>query len=533
MTRITDNNTTPKLADTSSNNTISTATVVSTVTTEVTATDDTSFTFDEYQYNAFEIDGGHQFVKNNWMENTTISTLKSLDKHGVAIWLNTDGDYSCRMSADGEINKMPASKLKKVLSSKLKKTIDISEADDAHIKSFDLLLVSEDVFEPQYKREFFERHGEVYRNRFRPTIYMELDKSKEAKTQKAIKALIKHLVKNDEIREQWFINWLAYFFQGLVKSPVALFFKGPQGAGKGVLYDDIIVPLFGKGQSIQAGDKTMKGDFLGGIVEGRLVINLDEISSGIAANKEFKNQLKALVSNRAGTFQKKFVNTEKETELHAMILITSNEPKALEIEHNDRRFTVFETGGNIANNNFLGYNSYKALIQAITTELEDFALMLLQYPVDVKMATTAMNTPEKEALVGVSSNRFKSFSNAVKSKNIEFFTDLQDDTFVTPYYAELEQCFRKERLSRKLLKHVFGKLYGDITTNALMEQLRAIDPTFWNEATNSVKTSGGDYMFKLDSEHNDAYTTQTPVNVSTFIALDAIDKPVCPTTIIQ
>ena len=486
------------------------------------------------EYNSFEIVGGDKFVKNNWMENTTIATLKALDKKGVAVWINTDGDYSCRMSADGEINKMPASKLKKVLSSKLKKAVDISESDDAHIKSFDLLLVSEDIFEPQYKREFLERHGEIYRNRFRPTLYMEQDKSKEAKPQKAIKALIKHLVKHNDIREEWFINWLAYFFQGLVKSPVALFFKGPQGAGKGVLYDDIIVPLFGKLQCIQVNDKTMKGDFLGGIVEGRLVMNLDEISSGIAANKEFKNQLKALISNRAGTFQKKNITTDKETQLHAMILITSNEPKALEVEHKDRRLTVFETGGNIANNNFLGYNSYKALIAAITDELEDFALMLLQYPVDVKMATTAMNTPEKEALVGVSSNRFKSFSNAVKSKDLEFFTDLQDDTLVSPYYVELEQCFRKERLSRKLLKHLFGKLYGDITTNALMEQLRAIDPTFWNEATNSVKTSGGDYMFKLDSEHNDALATQVPANnVTTFTALDAIEKPVCPTTITQ
>jgi len=470
-----------------------------------------------------------KFVANNWLEVTNNTTLNKLNEENMSIWLNTDGDYSSRMSPDGIIKKMISSKLKKVLSSKLKRVVSISEEPDSDIKSFDLLLVSNDVFDPQQKSEFFEKHGEIYRNSFRPTPYMELDKSKSFKKPIAITKLIQHLVKRDEIREQWFMNWLAYFFQELKKSPVALFLKGAQGAGKGVFYDDIIVPLFGKKQCIQVNDKTMKGDFLGGIVEGRLVMNLDEISSGIQNNKEFKNQLKALISNRAGTFQKKFVNTESETKLHAMILITSNEPKALEVEHKDRRLTIFETGGNIANENFLGYGSYKALIKAVTDELEDFALMLLQYPVDVKMATTAMDTPEKEALVGVSSNRFKSFSNAVKSKNLEFFTDLEDTTYNT-YYSQLEQCYNKERLSRKMLKHFFAALYGQITTNALLEQLRAIDPIFWNEDTNSVKASNGDYLFKLDSVHNDCYSDSGEVHTPTVtdnkinIPLPAVDN---------
>lgn len=486
----------------------------------------------------FQRDNEKKFVANNWLEVENNTVLNILDRHGVAVWLNTDGDYSCRMSEDGEINKMPASKLKKVLSSKLKKAISISEDEEAHIKAFDLLLVSEDVFDPQCKCEFFTKHGEVYRNKFRPTRYMELDISKVALETKAINRLIDHLVKGNKNYEKWFINWLAYFFQGLKKSPVACFLKGNQGAGKGVLYDDIIVRLFGGKQCIQVNDKTMKGDFLGGIVEGRLVMNLDEISSGIQNNKEFKNQLKALISNRAGTFQKKFVNTEKETQLHAMILITSNEPKALEVEHKDRRLTVFETGGNIANEDFLGYGSYKALIQAITDELEDFALKLLQYPVDVKLATTAMDTPEKEALVGVSSNRFKSFSNALKSKNIEFFTDLEDDPGYSHYYQELEVCYRKNRLSRKLLKRLFGKLYGEITTNALMDQLRAIDPIFFNEELNSVKTSGGDYLFKLDSKCNDMYvssdiitTTAAVNNLINESPLNEITKPICPSQV--
>lgn len=463
------------------------------------------------------VDG--KFISNNWLESPKNKTLQALDKHSIAVWLNTDGDYSCRMSPTGEINKMTPSKLKKVVSSKLKKSIIISEDDDADIKAYDLLLVSEDVFDPQRKTEFFEEKREIYRNRFAPTSYMELALSKDIVSPKAINGLIEHLVKGNKNYEKWLINWLAYFFQGLVKSPVALFLKGPQGAGKGVFYDDILVPLFGTRQCIQVNDKTMKGDFLGGIVEGKLVMNLDEISSGIQNNKEFKNQLKALISNRGGTFQKKFVNTEKETLLHAMILITSNEAKALEVEPKDRRLTIFNTSCNISEVNFLGYGSYKALIDAIQSELEDFARTLLTYEVDVKMATTAIHTPEKEALVGVSTTRYKSFAIALKSKDIDFFVDLEDDMMYKAYHADLLECFRKNRLSRKLLKKVFAKLYGDITTNKLMEELRAIDPAFFNEDDNSVKANNGDFLFRLNSEHND-YFTVTPIIADSFAPLN-------------
>ena len=189
-------------------------------------------TIDDSKYNCFEIVSGDKFVKNNWMENTTIPTLKALDKHRVAIWLNTDGDYSCRMSPNGEINTMPASKLKKVLSAKLKRSIIISDDhEDTDIRSFDLLLTSADTFDPQCKQEFFMQDGEVYRNKFRPTSYMELDISQLANETKAINRLIDHLVKGNKNYEKWLINWLAYFFQGLKKSPVALFLKGNQGAG--------------------------------------------------------------------------------------------------------------------------------------------------------------------------------------------------------------------------------------------------------------------------------------------------------------
>lgn len=489
--------------------------------TETTTTLD-AILADNTKYNLFDAINNSNFTVDNWMTGTHSNVLKEIDKHGGAIWLSLTGDYAFRNSPEGMINYMPASKLQKVLAAKLKKVIYISEGEDAHIKAYDLLLVSADTFNPFKMQEFYEKDGEIFRNKFRPTIYMELDKKRDYKPAKAIQKLLNHLVKGKEVRREWIINWLAYFFQGLKKSPVALVLKGLQGAGKGILFENILVPLFGEKQCIQVNDKSMKGNFIGGIVEGRLVINLDEISTSSQNNKDVKNQIKALVSNKSGTFEKKFQNIESETLLYAMILITTNEPRALDVESKDRRFTVMGTGGNISEEDFLGYESYAALLAAIEGELEDFALMLLNYEVDVKKATTALNTPEKEALVGVSSDRFESFSMAIKNADLSYFDEI--DPFVL---VEIAQCFAKLRFSRKLLKKAFNSIYGgEISTVKLLDQLRAIDSDFFGD-DNTVGSSDGDKHFIIGGSKGGA------VETASNTACNNIIEPIHPSMVMQ
>ena len=113
----------------------------------------------------------------------------------------------------------------------------------------------------------------------------------------------------------------------------------------------------------------------------------------------------------------------------------------------------------------------------------------------------------------------------MKNIDIDFFCDLKDDTIYHHFYFQLQECFSKHRLSRKLLKHIFGKLYGNITTVALMEQLRAIDPIFFNETNNSVKDNSGDYLFKLDSQYNDKYDVKKADEACSF---PAPEMPIAP-----
>ena len=354
---------------------------------------------------------------------------------------------------------------------------------------YELTLVSEDVFDPFIKSEFFDSGDEQFRNMFRPTSYMELE-SKKHEEPRTILTLMRHLTRNIDERFIWFINWFAFYFQLLRKSPVALVLKGDQGAGKGVFWTKVVVPLFGKKQCIQINDETFKGKYLGSIIEGRLYYNLDEISQGMKDNKTVKNKLKALISNESLTVEKKYDNTEQETDLFGQVMITTNEPQSLEIEHRDRRFSVFEK------TNYLGLGSYRAFITQIEAELEDFALYLKDYEVDVKMATTAMNTREKEALVGATNDRFLTFANAIITKNIDYFEELA--TLDGRLYHELKNGFEEFRVNKSNLQYYFGTLENEkISTSKLLKRLKTINSDIFDNQ-NTTGLQDGTRFFLLD-----------------------------------
>ena len=214
----------------------------------------------------------------------------------------------------------------------------------------------------------------------------------------AIGKLILHLVDNNINRLYFVANWLAYFFQGLKKSQVALVLLGEQGAGKGILFNEVIKPLFGEDFVKTINDKSLNTNYKGSLVENTLFFNLDEISAKNSSSS-VKNFLKALVTNASITAEKKFKNLKKEIKIYGQIIVTSNELYALEIEPSDRRFTVFSTSGNLSHCNFLDYGDYESLLNAIKNELELFAIYLKNYPIDEKNANTALNTTEKDELI--------------------------------------------------------------------------------------------------------------------------------------
>lgn len=437
-----------------------------------------------------------KYIFNNWLLKESNHTLVEINKKGGAIWLNCNGDLCYRFNENTTVTIQPHTKANIVFTNYLGKDIKLikgSQESPANVKSQDLIMVSKDVFNPFKLEEFYQENYLYFRNIFKPTKYLQIkiDKYKEPKT---ILKLMKHLVNENEEYYIYFINWLAYFFQGLKKPQVSIVLRGNQGAGKGIFFNEVIKVIFGAEHCIQVNDKALNTNFLGGIVEGRLFFNLDEISHNVAGNKNIKNFLKALVTNDSITAEKKHQNIEGETNIYGAVLITSNEPYIIEVEPSDRRYSIFSTGDNLKKCNYLGLETYENLSKKIKEEIEDFCKYLKSFKVDISLSNTALETAEKKALVNSTNDKYKLFTNALKNKDINFFSELEDEK---PHlYNTLIADFEKNRIQKENLTKYFNELYDEeIKSKSLNNKLKAIEPTLF--ADDNISKSNGCRYYKI------------------------------------
>lgn len=358
-----------------------------------------------------------QIVENlNEQKLHNYSNNKNLEFLKTNMYLGIKGEINYRLSSnDAFIPTKDFKGLECVLSNFLGYNIDLSsfynkknkEDNEEKLKICpeDLKLATGEEFNPLCNEEFILKNNGTYLlNKFKPSYYMQLDSNKIdfryfdiEKT--VIFLFILNLVNNDRYRAYWIINWLAYFFQGLKKSQVALVLVGIEGTGKGVFVENIIKPLFGENYVKTINDKSLDTKFKGGLVEDTLFFYLDEISSQRSDNDSIRNFLKALITNPSITAEKKNKTLEKETPLYGQVLFSTNEYDAIEIGINDRRYTVFSTGDKLVNINFLGFGNYDSLAEALKGELEIFASYLKTFKVDEKMANTALDSREKDEMI--------------------------------------------------------------------------------------------------------------------------------------
>ncbi|MBN1839915.1 MAG: hypothetical protein JW802_07735 [Campylobacterales bacterium] len=443
------------------------------------------------------------FQFNNFKKTDGNIILNSLEEKGYAIWLNGKGNICIRTTLEGEYKELTITKASLVLSNLLAqqvkiettKSFDETKGEENTIHISELLLVDDEVFNIEETQEFYKKDGSWYLNTFKPSKYLMLSVNlyKEPKT---ILQLIFHLVNYDQARFEYFLNWLASFFQTLDKSQVAILFKGVQGAGKGTFFK-IIQRLFGEVYCKEINGDSLKSNYLGSFIEDTLFVNFDEISYQTIGKSSFNNFLKALITNDSITAEKKNIDLKKSTKLYAQTILFSNAESPIEIEPSDRRFTVFTTGNNLVNTNFLGYGSYLKLEQAIMNELEDFALYLKSYAVNFEQANMVFNTPEKDAMMDKSENSLYQFANAIMSKNFQYFQILQMRDIV--FYNEFVKHLAQNKFKQKHLILAFRMLNPyDRTIRSsriLLKHLEEIDPYIFGES--NVHKSNGEKFYHL------------------------------------
>jgi len=440
-----------------------------------------------------------EYKVNNFRINNNNSILNALFEQDGAIFMTKSGKISMKLSKNDKFDSYSKKEAEVLLKLKLKSSVKITEEDinddEINIESisiYGLILVMGTIFKPYTLEEYLYQDGAYYRNIFKPSKYLMLT-GKPYRQPTAILDLIFNLVDYNNERYHYLLNWLSFFFQYLKKSQVAIALIGDQGTGKGILFS-IISKLFGEEYCITINDESLNSKYKAKLVEGKLFFNLDEIKFN--TSKKNDSFIKALITNPSVSVEEKNVTMEKEIELYGQCLFSSNNLKAIYLDESDRRYTIFNTGNSLPKIDSLGFGRFENIEIAIDDEMEDFAKYLKNFNVDIALANTALDTPEKQMIINASKDNLKDFHAAIVDKKIIYFDELSETNI--PLYTNLYSNFNKNRIDRADITKAYNALFSgrDISTKELLSKLREIQPYDTFTKDNMIH-SGNAHFYKL------------------------------------
>ena len=136
------------------------------------------------------------------------------------------------------------------------------------------------------------------------------------------------------------------------------------------------------------------------------------------------------------------------------------------------------------------------LIEDIHNELESFAYYLKTYDCDENLYHTALDTPEKQAMIEGTTDRFTLFVRAIANKDIDYFSILEEEQ--NYLYNKLISDFKKDRICQSDIKPVFEAIFEeDISSKTLFKNLRAVEPLLFPSDRRLMQKSNGEYYYKL------------------------------------
>lgn len=228
-----------------------------------------------------------------------------------------------------------------------------------------------------------------------------------------IDRVIRSVMANDAECYHHFLNWLACIYQTHMKTGTAWIFHGVEGTGKGVLFSEILMPLFGerycRSKKIEALEDRFNAD-----LEYCLLFNLDEARFDDArSTRRLINKFKNMISEPYQEIRAMRSNAVQ-VQNYTNYIVTSNEYDALAISETDRRFSV-------APRQDVKLVLTAADIETIRAERLAFAGFLKGYKIDPQKARTALNNEAKCKLREASQDALEQMCQAVVDGDLDYF----------------------------------------------------------------------------------------------------------------
>jgi hypothetical protein len=344
-------------------------------------------------------------------------------------------------------------------------------------------------------------------NQFQLSQYMKAQARQIKACPKTILKIIEHVLGNDQAITDHFINWLACILQFRDRTKTAWVWHGVPGTGKGVMFQHVLRPLFGKLHTSAQNMQTLSEQYNHWMQQSLLVF-VDEV------------QTKALINEEGVVARLKNYITEETVPLRVMhqgahdmrnycnFILASNMSAVVTIEKGDRRFNV------------AGYQKNKLIItkkeiEQIEKELQSFHDYLLYYPADMDRAGSILDTADRATMIDISESSVDTVGNAILegtfgflmeqlpnsttnvNSNVQRFNETED--YKAVLQALLQRTDRNNgacNIARDELRVIFGYVVGGMPTTpnkftSLLKHHRIHMQDVWiNSGTTAGKERG-------------------------------------------
>lgn len=254
-------------------------------------------------------------------------------------------------------------------------------------------------------------------NTFKPTRYLTENYSPCDTIPPIINKILNSLLAEEEAKHH-FLNWLAFIFQHRKKTQTAWIFFGTTGTGKGLLFEKVLQPLFGKDYVIPVLTSNLEEQY-NGYLEHALINWFDELKLTESAHTDkIMDKLKNMITETSVPIRKMRANPTTRT-LYNNVIIATNHNDPIPLESNDRRFNVAPPQRNPL---LISQDQ----IDQIEKELDAFAAFLASFAVNKRAVTTPLDNQHRRDLIHHAQNSSHAFFHALKIGNLDYFLQFLD-----------------------------------------------------------------------------------------------------------
>lgn len=238
-----------------------------------------------------------------------------------------------------------------------------------------------------------------------------------------ISALFKNLAPIQQERE-YVLNWLSTIFNNQKKIGTAILFKGEQGTGKGVLYEQIISYFYGENNCITLSNEDISSKFTRKKLDSTIFILANEIKGDFRTENTIYEKLKTYITDNSIRIEEKGIQS-REVKSYFNMMFFSNNQTPLQIQGGDRRYSVVDTKNRKLN--LVAMEDFNIDISSFISKIRDerdaFLLDLCMYSYDSNKAKVPLENDSKNRIYRASMTKIEILADAVKNVDKNFFTN--------------------------------------------------------------------------------------------------------------